>query len=221
MIRSQDWAEVGRTLYNKGVSVEIRVEYMNFEEIAKWPRNPKDHDLEEIKKSFGRFGFVKPILVDEGSSQLVAGHGRVDSLKGIKKEGKDPPRGVKVENGNWLIPVLRGVKFENTKEAEAYLLADNRLGEIGGWNQDMLAEIVNELSADDLLEGIGFSVESMDYDFASLDKELEELSGIEDSTVPIVVPKKYKEKVSKWLCHGETNTGAGRGRGVLIRMGIL
>jgi hypothetical protein len=201
--------------------VDIHVEYMNFEEIIKWPRNPKDHDVEEIKKSFGRFGFVKPILVDEGSMQLVAGHGRVDSLKGIKEEGKDPPRGIKVENGNWLLPVLRGVKFANVKEAEAYLLADNRLGEIGGWNQDMLAEIVNELSGEGLLEGIGFTVDSMDYDFTSFDEELEKLSGIEDSTITVVVPKKHTERVAKWLCNGETNTGAGRGRGVLIRMGIL
>lgn len=194
---------------------------MNFVEIIKWPRNPKDHDLEEIKKSFGRFGFVKPILVDEGSMKLVAGHGRIDSLKGIKEAGKAPPRGIKVENGNWLVPVLRGVEFANTKEAEAYLLADNRLGEIGGWNQDMLSEIVNELSGEGLLEGVGFTAESMDYDFSSLDKELEELAGIEDSTINIVVPKKYTERVAKWLCNGETNTGAGRGRGVLIRMRIL
>ena len=60
---------------------EIRVEYVSIGEVEKWPRNPKDHDLHEIRKSFYRFGFIKPILVDEGTKKLVAGHGRLDTLK--------------------------------------------------------------------------------------------------------------------------------------------
>lgn len=137
---------------------EIRVEYVSISEISKWPRNPKDHDHHEIQKSFYRFGFIKPVLVDEGTQQLVAGHGRIDTLKLLKNSGKQPPRGVQVvDDDTWLLPVLRGVKFENPAEAEAFLLADNRLSEIGGWNQDLLAEMLGEIAdIDGAIEGIGF-----------------------------------------------------------------
>jgi len=145
-----------------GEEMDIRVEYMNFEHIAEWPRNPKDHDLGEIRKSFGRFGFIKPILVDEGTQQLVAGHGRIDSLAQMKKESKAPPKGVKVEDDVWLIPVLRGVEFENEKEAEAFLLADNRLTEVGGWNNELLDDMLSELSTvEGMLEGTGFSLKDI------------------------------------------------------------
>lgn len=137
---------------------EIRVEYVSISEINRWPRNPKDHDLHEIRKSFERFGFIKPILVDEGTQQLVAGHGRVDTLKILKDGDKEPPRGVRIDHsGSWLVPVLRGVKFDNPSEAEAFLIADNRLGEIGGWNQDILAEMLGEVvDVEGAIEGIGF-----------------------------------------------------------------
>lgn len=141
------------------VKDEIRIEYVSFEEISKWPRNPKDHDLHELRKSFNRWGFIKPVLIDEGTKLLVAGHGRIEAL-GILKAGEhDPPKGVKVENGTWKVPVLRGVKFADQNEAEAFLLADNRLGEIGGWDQDLLTEMLGELvDVDNALDGMGYDI---------------------------------------------------------------
>ena len=138
----------------------IRVEYMSVEDIQKWPRNPKDHDLHEIRKSFYRFGFIKPVLVDEGTRQLVAGHGRLDTLRILRDSSKEPPKGVQVsKDGTWLIPVLRGVKFSNPAEAEAFLMADNRLGELGGWNRDLLSTMLEEIvDVEGALEGIGFDI---------------------------------------------------------------
>ena len=137
----------------------IRVEYTSLEEIKKWPRNPKDHDLHEIRKSFYRFGFIKPILIDEGTGQLVAGHGRLDTLKLLRDNDKSPPRGVRVIEDQWLVPVLRGVAFKDPAEAEAFLIADNRLSEIGGWDEDTLSEILSEMvDVDGLLEGTGFDI---------------------------------------------------------------
>lgn len=141
---------------------DIRIEYVNFEEIAEWPRNPKDHDLPAIQKSFKRFGFIKPVLLDETSQQLVAGHGRLDSLREIKKAGEAVPKGIKIADGAWLVPVLRGVEFENVAEAEAFLIADNRLSEVGGWNKDLLDEMLMEMvGVEGLLEGTGFTVEEV------------------------------------------------------------
>ena len=139
--------------------MEIRVEYLDFEEVVKWPRNPKDHDIHELRKSFYRFGFVQPVLLDEGTGKLVAGHGRLDTLLLLKNRGHEPPKGVQVVEDKWLIPGLRGVEFDDPAEAEAFLLADNRLSEVGGWKKDILDTMLQEMvDVDGLLEGTGFGI---------------------------------------------------------------
>ena len=59
----------------------------------------------------GRFGYVAPMILDERTGRLVAGHCRLESLKRAKSAGKAPPKRVRVENGDWLVPVVRGVAF--------------------------------------------------------------------------------------------------------------
>jgi ParB-like chromosome segregation protein Spo0J len=180
---------------------DIRVEYISFEEIKKWPRNPKDHDHREIQKSFQRFGFVQPVLVDDESHHLVAGHGRLESLQLLKDSSKAPPKGIKVENGAWLVPVLRGVRFDNLKEAEAFLLSDNRLTEIGGWDEDILSEVLKGMAAEEVdMEGIGFSPdEIMDLINPKVKSTQKKFKKREDLTYSIVVTCKDEEEQSDLL----------------------
>jgi site-specific DNA-methyltransferase (adenine-specific)/site-specific DNA-methyltransferase (cytosine-N4-specific) len=170
--------------------ITIRVEYTDFEEVESWPRNPKDHDLHEIRKSFYRFGFIKPILVDEGTKKLVAGHGRLRTLRLLKNRGTKPPRGVVVVEDRWLIPVLRGVEFSDPAEAEAFLLADNRLGEIGGWKQDLLDTMLEEMvDVEGLLEGTGFNIAD-----ALTKSERLELKDMMENTGDKKLPDQCQEK---------------------------
>lgn len=132
-------------------------------EIERWPRNPKDHDIGALSQSFARFGFVAPLLMDERSGKLVAGHGRLDTLLEWKRRGRPAPAGIEVEpkvGGDWLVPVIRGVAFKSDKEAEAYLLADNQLTAIGGWMDNILAQVLQD-HADDL-DGTGFDGDDLD-----------------------------------------------------------
>jgi len=215
-------------LGDKKLSEEIIIEYVDFEEVQKWPRNPKDHDLNEIKKSFTRFGFTYPVLLDEGTGRLVAGHGRLETLAFMKDHGQDPPVRVRVsDDGKWLVPVLRGIQFANEAEAEAYLLADNRLTEIGGWNKDQLSEILQEMQdVDGLLDGTGFDeadvmdIVGKDYDYSEIEDHYNELSGSGEMSLTIIFPKRYKDQVDAWLKNGESGSATARGRGILKRMGI-
>lgn len=76
----------------EAVDQRARIRYESIDDLVEWPHNPKDHDLEELKRSFLRFGFVQPILVDETSGRIVAGHGRVQALISWRDEdGRDPP----------------------------------------------------------------------------------------------------------------------------------
>lgn len=145
-------------------SEDLRIEYLPLDEVVRWPRNPKLHDDAAIERSIRSLGFVNPLLKDERTGRLVAGHGRLRALESLRDSGEVPPARVRVDGkGRWLVPVVRGVDFASAAEAEAYLLADNRLVEAGGWDQDLLREIVRDLDAEGLeLDGLGWSDSALD-----------------------------------------------------------
>ena len=119
----------------------MRVEYVPLRELQRWPRNPKNHDGEAIQASIGRFGFVQPIVLDESTGRIVAGHGRLESLTALRDSGAAAPARVEVAGDDWRVPVLRGVAFASEHEAEAFLLADNATTVLGGWDDAALAEV--------------------------------------------------------------------------------
>lgn len=107
-------------------------------------RNPKRHDLERIKASIRRHGFVTPLVVNEKTERLVAGHGRLAALLEMLAEAEErPARIVLGAMAEWMVPVIE-VPFETEAEAEAYLLADNRIVELGGWDQDALQAMLRD-----------------------------------------------------------------------------
>ena len=143
---------------------KLKIEYMPLKNIKRWERNPKDHDLGELHQSIKRFNFVSPIIIDEKSGKLVAGHGRLDALQQMKASGEKPPKGIIVKDESWFVPVIRGNEFANDDEREAYGIADNRLVELGGYNEEQLAQVLSDLAAsgEELLLGTGYDVDDVD-----------------------------------------------------------
>ena len=87
--------------------------------------NPRVHSKKQIKqiaRSIERFGFNSPVLIDNNGG-IVAGHGRVAAAKLL---------------GTTAIPVRR-LSHLSPEEVRAYVIADNRLGELAGWDSEMLA----------------------------------------------------------------------------------
>lgn len=176
---------------------ELSIEYHDFSEVVKWPRNPKDHDSPTIQRSIVRFGFTSPVIVDEKSGKLVAGHGRLESLRRLKKNKRPCPKGIREDGEKWLVPVVKGVSFDSTEEAEAYLLIDNRLVEIGGWQEDILAEIFSSMD-DSLKEYTGFFQEDIDQIIKKVapDADTSKTEKSEETTIPKaeVCQEKWKVK---------------------------
>lgn len=121
-------------------SAPLKVTYAPLSEIQRWPRNPKKHKDALIRESIVEHGFVLPLVRDENSGRIVAGHGRLDELEAMKAEGLPPPRRILVRGGEWHVPVLSGVSFPDEATAEDYLLSDNRLVELGGWDVGTLLQ---------------------------------------------------------------------------------
>jgi len=139
------------------------IEYEPLDNITLAKRNPRQHDVEAILYSIIRFGYVSPVVVNEATGHLVAGHGRVAALKMAREQNVPPPRLIKVENDAWLIPVVRGVEFDNEHEAEAFLLADNKIQELTSWVDDELTVMLHDIQdATATLEGTGFDDSFLD-----------------------------------------------------------
>jgi len=159
--------------------MDIEVQYIPLSEIVQADINPKDHDIGQIYQSIKRFGFTQPIMMNENTGKLLAGHGRLQTLQQMKQGGEKIPNRIKEKDGEWLVPVLKGISFEDDMEAQAYLIADNRLTELGGWNTGELVDTLQEL-----VEG-GFSLDGVGYDFDDLETMVTQIddSGIFDVEV--------------------------------------
>jgi DNA modification methylase len=144
---------------------ERHVGYLPLDEIVPATRNPKRHDGDGIRASIDRFGVGELPLLDERTGRLVAGHGRIDQLAAMHAAGQEPPDGVSVDaEGRWLVPVTRGWASRSDAEAEAYLLASNKLTFNGGWDDGELAELLAGLADDDpdLVAIAGFDADELE-----------------------------------------------------------
>ncbi len=116
-----------------------RIEMWPLERLKPYDRNARTHSeaqIAELASSIVEYGFISPMLVS-GEGEVMAGHGRLAAAKKLGLES------VPVVVLDHLTPTQR----------RAYIIADNRLAEAAGWNEELLA---SELAA--LSEG-GFDLE--------------------------------------------------------------
>lgn len=137
-------------------------------EVAKW--NPKDHDAEALAGSMREHGYVAPMVLDDRTGRLVAGHGRRDELLRARAAGEEAPEGVVVdEQGVWSVAVVRGWRSRTDDQADRYVVADNRTTEAGGWKGDDLAGRLEAWRDRDALDGTGWTPRAADEFLAGLD----------------------------------------------------
>jgi hypothetical protein len=75
------------------------------------------------------------------------------------------PEGIHLDDDSeWLVPVLRGWASTDDAHAKAVLIGLNSISTAGGWDDRGLAELIEDLHADDpnLLDGLGFTVDDLD-----------------------------------------------------------
>lgn len=145
------------------MTTKIRIEYVALAGVKPAKRNPKGHDDDLLDESLDRFGYVEPVLMDERTGRLVAGHGRLGRLKAREKSGAAAPAGIVAGRDGWKLPVVRGWSSADDAEAEAYLIASNRLVEAGGWaDGETLAAMLQSIAGSDAaLSGVGYTPEQL------------------------------------------------------------
>lgn len=143
--------------------------YMLLDELERAPRNAKGHDADLITRSVGRFGFMEPIILDERTGKIVAGHGRLDELLRARDAREPAPDGVIVKNRQWTVPVVRGWSSADDVEADAAAVVLNHAVEAGGWETRVLAEVLRDVRDSDRgLDGVGFDDRELDAMLAEL-----------------------------------------------------
>lgn len=143
----------------------MHITYVRLDQCKAATRNPKRHDIDAIRDSFRLYGFNDPPEVDEHTGRLVSGHGRWEALIEHRAAGYPPPARVIVdEDGEWLMPVVRGITFASDRHAEGYVVHANRAQELGGYDDRELAAILEDAQADatELFEAMRYDADEMD-----------------------------------------------------------
>ncbi|MCU0972778.1 MAG: DNA modification methylase [Burkholderiales bacterium] len=125
---------------------QCQVEWVPRARLTPNPANPRLNDaaVEPVAGSIKRFGFKVPIVARR-DGMVVAGHTRLRAAAHLGLE---------------TVPVIW---FDGSDiEAVAYSIADNKLASIAEWDEPALAKLLNELRAEDALDGVGFDDREID-----------------------------------------------------------
>jgi DNA modification methylase len=110
------------------------------------PTNPRKNDaaVPHVAASIRRFGWQQPIVARR-TGEVIAGNTRLKAAQ---------------ELGMAEVPVWW---FDGTDlDAVAFSIADNRSHEFAEWDEPELAKLLQQLKAEDSLDGVGYSTEDLD-----------------------------------------------------------
>lgn len=115
--------------------------------------NPRRGDIEAITASYKEFGQVKPIVVtDNGDGRyvIIAGNHQYEAAKRL---GWD----------SIACTVLEG----DEKKAMAFAYADNRTADLGGYDEDLLVQMISDVGSEysELMNGLGID----EFDLAAIE----------------------------------------------------
>jgi hypothetical protein len=156
-----------------------KVEKWDITRLTPYARNSRTHSDEQISQlaaSIKEWGWTTPVLVDEDGS-IIAGHGRTLAAQRLKMTE---------------VPVMVAKGWSDAKK-RAYVIADNKLAMNAGWDEQMLALELGELS------DLNFDLELTGFN----KKELQSLLDIAEAeriysdkiTVPTYEPKNKKPPI--------------------------
>jgi DNA modification methylase len=111
---------------------DLQIAWRPLGELIPYARNPRTHSdaqVAQIAASIREFGWTNPVLVD-GSSGIIAGHGRVLAARKLGLE---------------RVPVIELAHMSEAQK-RAYVLADNQLALNAGWDEALLRLELADLS---------------------------------------------------------------------------
>jgi len=148
-----------------------KIEHWPLALLKPYARNAKTHDAGQVTKiaaSMAEFGWTVPVLV-AADGELIAGHGRILAAAQL---------------GLTEAPVI---VLDHLTEAQrrAYRIADNKLTELGGWDEALLLQELQALLAEDFDLGlVGIPEDELDALLQAGDDDRPEISDDAADAIP-------------------------------------
>lgn len=147
---------------------KLALEYRPLTSLNPHINNARTHSRSQIRKikdSIEQFGFSNPILIQPNGT-IIAGHGRVEAAKLLNMT---------------MVPTIC-LEHLTPDQIRAYVIADNRLAELAGWDKDLLRIELGHLLTLDL----SFDVTLTGFEVPEIDLLIgEESSEVDDeNTIP-------------------------------------
>jgi DNA methylase/ParB-like nuclease domain len=168
----------------------MTIEWVPIDSIKSNPRNAKEHPEHQIAllaENMRRVGVTHPVLIDENNT-LIGGHARIPAARrlGLKE-----------------IPAIRLIGL-SPQEKRTVALGDNKLGELGRWNIEMLRAELKELTID--TGELSFDYSITGFDTVEIDQILGDDASVArpdpaDQMPPLVEPEAVVTEVGDlWVC---------------------
>lgn len=130
-------------------------------ELKPYANNPRLNDaaVDAVAASIKEFGFKNPIIVDS-DGEIIAGHTRLKAAQKLKMK---------------TVPVIIADDL-TPEQVKAFRLADNKVGEIAGWDFEKLDLELAEIDLDMSQFGFGdneeFTPKEAPEDFKEFDEDI-------------------------------------------------
>lgn len=154
----------------------LKVETFKISDLSTYHKNPRRGDADAIAESLKARGQYRPIVVNIGTHashdyEILAGN---HTYLAAKKLG-------------WKTIQATTVDVDDDQAAQI-VLADNRLADLGGYDDETLSALLSDVSS---LDGLGWSQDDVDELAAALEPERDD-SEVEDVEVPDDAPQRVK-----------------------------
>jgi len=128
------------------------------------PANPRRNEpaVPHVADSIRRFGWRQPVVAKR-TGEVIAGNTRLKAAQML---------------GHAKVPV---VWFDGSDiDATAFAIADNRTHEFAEWDEPALAKLLDELRAEDALDGVGYTTDDIDELLRQLGPDQGEAAAVDD-----------------------------------------
>lgn len=118
---------------------------VDVDQLKNWEKNPRVGSIEAVARSLEKFGQRKPIVVNKRTNEVIAGNHTIMAAKSL----------------GWTEVAAVWVD-DDEATAQAYAIADNRTHDLGAYDEQALAALVEELANTDLILAAGYAQQDIE-----------------------------------------------------------
>lgn len=176
-----------------------KYEELPLAKLQPYDKNARTHSPEQVEKiarSLLEFGWTNPILIDE-KKNIIAGHGRKMAAELLQERG---------EPGDWTTAPVIYLEGMTEAQRRAYIIADNKLAELAGWDEEILAYEINALKELDFdITLTGFEVDDFGIDDMDIEEDQEQDGDTEQAEPTAKLGDIYQLGNHRLMCGDSTN----------------